>query len=123
MRMHLALVIGAVLFLSPVEGVTDEKRIVDVKELAGTWQGWATRQQGRQPVTMIVAPDGSYRALTKAEASTEGKFYLQDGKLRYRSSRTLGTASLSEVRGNAVLTMTPEELNYWAGRAEYERVK
>ena len=43
MRRHLALILGAVLVLSPLEGVTQEKQIVDVKELAGTWRGWVTR--------------------------------------------------------------------------------
>jgi len=123
MRRHLALILGAVLVLSPLEGVTQEKPIVDVKELAGTWRGWVTREQGHEPVTMIVSADGSYRAMTADTASTEGKFYLQDGKLRYRSSRTIGTASLSEARGPSVLTMVPEKFVYGAGRAEYERVE
>ena len=123
MRRHLALILGAVLVLSPLEGVTQEKQIVDVKELAGAWRGWVTREQGHEPVTMIVSADGSYRAMTVDTASTEGKFYLQDGKLRYRSSRTIGTASLSIARGNSVLTMVPEEFVYGTGRAEYERVE
>jgi len=130
MRRHLALILGAVVVLSPLEAVAQEKQIVDqekqivdVKELAGTWRGWVTREQGREPVTMIVSADGSYRAMTADTASTEGKFYLQDGKLRYRSSRTIGTASLSEARGHSVLTMVPEEFVFGAGRAEYERVE
>jgi len=74
-------------------------------------------------VTMIVSADGSYRAMTADTASTEGKFYLQDGTLRYRSSRTIGTASLSEARGHRVLTRVPEKFVYGTGRAEYERVE
>ena len=120
---HVALILGAALVLSPLEGVTQEQQIVDVKELAGTWRGWVTREQGREPVTMIVSADGSYRAMTAHTASTEGNFYLQDGKLRYRSSRTIGTASLSVARGHSVLTMVPEEFVYGTGRAEYERVE
>jgi hypothetical protein len=124
MRRYLALIPGAVLVLSPLEGVTQEKKIVDVKELAGTWRGWVTRERGHEPVMMMVSADGSYRAMTADTASTEGKFYLQDGKLRYRSSRTIGTASLSVARGNSVLTMVPEEFVYRrTGRAEYERVE
>src|SRR5262249_26849309 len=73
--------------------------------------------------TMIVTADGSYRALTTGGASTEGKFYLQDGQLRYRSSRTTGAASISEVQGTTRLTMMPADPKYHAGRAEYERVK
>jgi len=123
MPMHVALVLGALLLLSPLEGVTQEKQIADVKELAGTWRGLVTREQGQEPVTMIIAADGSYRAMTADAASTEGKFYLQDGKLRYRSSRTIGTASLSLARGNGVLMMVPEDFIYGTGRAEYERVE
>jgi hypothetical protein len=123
MRLHLAVLLGAVLALSPFDGIAQEKQIADVKELAGIWRGRATRGQEQEPVTMIVAADGSYRAMTTAEASTEGKFYLQDGTLRYRSSRTLGTAVVAEDGGNTLLRMTPDELNYRAGRAEYERVK
>jgi hypothetical protein len=72
---------------------------------------------------MIGSADASYRAMTEDTASTEGRFYLQDGKLGYRSSRTIGTASLSEARGHSVLTMVPEEFVYGEGRAEYERVE
>ncbi len=72
---------------------------------------------------MIVTTDGSYRATTTAGSSTEGKFYIQDGKLRYRSSRTIGIASLSEDGDKTVLTMMPEDPKYGAGRAKYERVK
>ena len=61
--------------------------------------------------------------MTTDGASTEGKFYLQDGKLRYRSSRTTGTASLSEDQGKTLLTVMPENLYYRTGRAEYDRVK
>jgi hypothetical protein len=80
---------------------------------------------------MNVSADGSYNAST-ISVTTVGKFYLQAGKLRYRSSRTtplampsaevLGTASVSEDNGKTVLTLMPEDPNY-LGRAEYERVK
>jgi hypothetical protein len=72
---------------------------------------------------MIVTADGSYRASTTRGSTTEGKFYLQDGKLRYRSSRTTGTASLSEDKGKTVLTVMPEDPNFRTGSAEYERLK
>ena len=80
---------------------------------------------------MNVSADGSYRAST-ISGTTVGKFYLQAGQLRYRSSRTtplampsaevFGTASVSEDNGKTVLTLVPEDPNY-LGRAEYERVK
>ena len=72
---------------------------------------------------MVVSEDGSYKAATTRGVQTQGRFYLQDGKLRYRSSRTIGTAGLSEARGRSVLTMVPEKFVYGAGRAEYERVE
>ena len=123
MRRYLALFLVAVFALFPRDGASEEKQIVDVKELAGTWQGWVMREEAQEHARLIVSADGSYRALTANGASTEGQFYLQDGKLRYRSSRTTGTATLSEDQGKIMLTVMPENLNYKTGRAEYERVK
>jgi hypothetical protein len=114
MRIALALLLAA---------VAGEKQIVDVKELEGSWRGWVTGEQGQERATMIVTADGSYRASTTRGSTTEGKFYLQDGKLRYRSSRTTGTASLSEDKGKTVLTVMPEDPNFRTGSAEYERLK
>ena len=123
MKIYLPLLLIAVFVLSPLDGAGGEKQIGDVKELAGSWQGWVTREEGQERATLIVSADGSYRALTPQGASTEGKFYLQEGQLRYRSSRTTGTASLSEDRGKTMLTVMPEDPKYHTGRAEYERVK
>jgi hypothetical protein len=123
MGIYLALLLAAAFALSPLDGVAGEKQIADIKELAGSWQGWVTREQGQELATLIVSTDGSYRALTADGATTEGKFYLQDGKLRYRSSRTTGTASLSEDQGKTMLTVMPENSYYKTGKAEYERVK
>jgi len=124
MRMSSAVFLAAVLALSTLDGVAGEKQLVDVKELAGTWQGWVTRGDGHERATMYVAADGSYRSLTTDGAYTEGKFYLQDGTLRYRSSRTTGTASLSEDQGKTVLRVMPADPMYGAGSsAEYERVE
>jgi len=72
---------------------------------------------------MFVSADGSYRSLTTGGAETEGKFYLQDGTLRYRSSRTTGRASLSEDQGKTVLRVMPAAPLYGAGSAEYERLE
>jgi hypothetical protein len=78
-----------------------------------------------------VASSGTYASICRWR-TTVGKFYLQAGKLRYRSKRmtplampsgeVLGTASVSEDNGKTVLTLMPEDPNY-LGRAEYERVK
>src|SRR5262245_18821770 len=123
MRMHLALLLVVVCALLSLDAVAEERQIADVKELAGSWQGWITREQRREGATMVVIADGSYRAMTTGGSSTEGKFYLEEGKLRYRSSRTTGTVSLSEDQGKTVLTMVPGEPTYGAGSAKYERVK
>jgi hypothetical protein len=123
MRIRGVLLLAVVVALSPLDGGTGEKHIVDVKELAGSWQGWVTREGGQDRATLIVSADGSYRALTAGGAITEGKFYVQDGELRYRSSRTTGAASLSEDQGKTVLTVLPADPKYHTGRAEYERVK
>jgi hypothetical protein len=86
MSMYLALCLAAVFALSPDDGVAEEKRIVDVKELAGSWQGWVTREEGQERATLIVSTDGSYRALTTDGATTEGKL-LQDRQSRIRTGQ------------------------------------
>jgi len=121
MKMRLALLLAAVFVLSPLDGVAGEKQLTDVKVLAGSWRGWVTGEQGQERATMIVSADGSYKASTPRGLTSKGQFYLQDGKLRYRSSRTTGTASLSEDKGKTTLTVLPEDSTY--GRADYERVK
>lgn len=125
MRMHLLLLLAAIFALSPLDGVAGEKQIADVKELAGSWRGWVRTEFGRERATMVVDADGTYNASTTRGTLTQGSFYLRDGKLRYRSTRTTGTASLSEDRGKTVLTMMPVDPDPTAdtGRTEYERVK
>jgi len=123
MRTYVALLLAAVFAVHPLGGVAGEKQIADVKELAGSWQGWVTGELGQERATMIVQANGSYKASTTRGSTAEGRFYLQDGKLRYRSSRTTGAASLSEDKGKTTLTVTPEDPNYQTGKAEYERVK
>src|SRR6266566_4969404 len=112
MRMHRALLLAAVFALSTLDGIAGEKQIVDVKELAGSWRGWVTGEQGDERATMNVSADGSYKASTISGSTTVGAFYLRDGKLRYRSSRTTGTASVSEDKGKTVLKLMPEDPNY-----------
>ena len=102
-----------------------------MKELAGRWRGWVAEVAGDEWATMSVSADGSYKALATS-TTTVGKFYLEAGKLRYRSRRTtplampsaevFGTASVSEDKGKAVLTLMPDDSDY-LGRAEFERVK
>jgi hypothetical protein len=105
MRMHGALLLAAVLTLSPRDGVAEEKQIVDVKELAVSWRGWIAEVAGDEWAALNVSADGSYKA-SAITTTNVGRFYLQAGKLRYRSVRTtpsampsaavVGTASVSE---------------------------
>src|SRR5262249_60647124 len=85
MTMH-ALLLAAVLVLSPLDGLAGEKQIGDVEELAGRWRGWVNEVAGDEWATMSVSPDGSFKASTFS-GTIVGKVYLQDGKLRDRSSR------------------------------------
>jgi hypothetical protein len=84
MKMYLVSFLAAVFALSPLSGVAGEKQVADVKELAGSWRGWVTGDQGQERATMIVSPDGSYKATTTRGSTAEGQFSLRDGKLVYR---------------------------------------
>jgi hypothetical protein len=124
MRTRLARLLIAVLLGFPLTVAAGEKQIVDVKELAGSWRGFVTT--GSQPyATMLIREDGSYQASTREPGGTltVGQFFLQDGKLRYRSSRTSGTAIVSEDKGKTFLTIVPEDPSNETGKAEYERLK
>ncbi len=123
MKTYLALFLAAVFALCPLAAVAGDKQVKDVKELAGSWRGWVTGEQGDERANMTVSPDGSYKASTISGSTSVGQFYLKDGKLLYRSSRTTGTAKLSEDKGKTTLTVTPEDPNYRTGNASYERVK
>ena len=121
MKTYLVLFLAAVLALSPLAAVAGDKQVKDVKELAGSWRGWVTAEQGDERATMTVSADGSYKASTTRGVTSVGQFYLQEGKLLYRSSRTTGAAKLSEDKGTTTLTVTAEDPTY--GTARYERVK
>lgn len=129
MRSHAVIALSAaVIFaLFPLAGQAADKQVADVKELAGTWQGWVTNQLGGQTrVLMTIKADGSYEssATDVGGTLTRGVFYLEGGKLRYRSSRTEGTVTLADERGKTVLTQIPDgTVNVATGRASYERVR
>src|SRR5262244_4198769 len=123
MRMRFLLLLAAVFALSPLDALAGEKQIADVKELAGNWRGWVRTEFGRERATMVVEEDGTYKASTTRGTLTQGTFSLRDGKLRYQSTRTTGTASLSANHGKTVLTMMPVDPTADTGRTEYERVK
>ena len=121
--MRIALLLVGLFAVSPLDGVAGEKQIADVKELAGSWRGWVRAESGQEAATMIVQADGTYKASTTRGTLSEGTFYLRDGRLRYRSTRTTGTASLSENKGKTILMVMPESPTSDTGKAEYERVK
>jgi hypothetical protein len=115
------------LAFAPVPANAGEKHITDVREIAGTWQGWATSQLGAQTrIQMTIKPDGTYESSTIPPGGTltRGTYYLDGGALRYRSSRTQGTATVSQENGKTRLTMTPEgTVQYSTGPATFERLK
>jgi hypothetical protein len=123
----IAVFIALVFAASPLAAVAAEKQITDIKQLAGTWQGWVTSQlSGSERVLMTIKEDGSYQSSTTRDGGTltVGKYYLQGGKVRYKSSRTEGTAVVSEDKGKTTLTLSPEgSFNPVTGPATYERVK
>jgi hypothetical protein len=121
MKMRGVLLLAVVLALSPLDGLAGDKQVANIKELEGSWRGWVTGEQGQERATMTVSSDGRYKAATTTGTTAEGQFYLQDGKLLYRSSRTAGTAKLTEDKGRTTLTLIPADTTY--GTGEYERVK
>ena len=123
MRINLVLFLAVVFAALPFQGLAADKQIKDVKELAGNWQGWVTAEVGDERATMIVQEDGKYKASTTRGTQAEGQFYLQDGKLMYRSSRTTGTATLTEDGGKTTITVLPADPSYRTGSARYERIK
>ena len=123
MRINLAWLLAAAFAAWPCQGLAADKQIRDVKELAGSWTGWVTAEVGQDRATMDVQEDGRYKASTIRGTEAEGQFYLQDGKLLYRSSRTTGTARLTEDGGKTTITVTPDDPTFWTGYAAYERVK
>jgi hypothetical protein len=123
MRIGVVRLLALMCVALPLQGLAAEKQIQDVKELAGNWRGWVTGEQGQERATMTVDANGRYKASTTRGSTTEGEFYLQSGKLRYRSSRTMGTVTVSEDKGKTTLSVVPEDPNYRTGRGDYERVK
>ena len=123
----IAVFIALVFAVSPLAAVAAEKQITDIKQLAGTWQGWVTSQlSGSERVLMTVKEDGSYQSSTTRDGGTltVGKYYLQAGKVRYKSSRSEGTVAVSEDKGKTTLTLSPEgSFNPVTGPATYERAK
>ena len=122
-----AALIALVFAGSPITTLAADKHIKDVKELAGTWQGWVNTQLASdERALMTIKPDGTYQATSTRDGSTltVGQYYLDGGTLKYRSSRTEGSAVVSENNGKTTLTLKPQgSYNPNTGPAVYERVK
>jgi hypothetical protein len=123
MRLNVLLLVAVALVVSAAAAVGGERPIADLKEIAGTWQGWTMLGTTEARVTMVIREDGSYEASTQTGTLTVGRYYLEGGKLRYRSSRSEGAAMVSENRGKTFLTIIPDGPSYETGKTEYERVK
>ena len=126
LSMKAAVLLVAALAVAPLTAVAAEKKIAAIKDIAGTWQGWVNFGGQQARATMHIKEDGSYESSTTVPGGTltVGKYYLESGKLRYRSSRTQGTATVSEERGKTILTVTPEgSFSFDTGSAVFERVK
>jgi hypothetical protein len=122
-----AFLIVVALAASAPDGIAGEQEITDIKELAGTWRGWVTATVPSLS-TMTIKEDGSYRAASTSGSMTVGQYYLEDGKLRYRSTRSVGKAILSEDKGRIYLLVIPDNTDAMGlagstGKTEYERVK
>jgi hypothetical protein len=115
------------LAVSPLAALAAEKQITDIKQLAGQWEGWVNSQlSGSERVLMTIKADGSYQSATTRDGGTltVGTYYLKDGKVRYKSSRSEGTVVISEDKGKTTLTLTPEgSFNPVTGPATYQRMK
>jgi hypothetical protein len=126
-RRLITVIVVLALAASPLASLAAEKQITDIKQLAGTWQGWVNSQlSGSERVLMTVKADGSYQATTTLDGGTltVGQYYLQGGKVRYKSSRSEGTVVISEDKGKTTLTLSPEgSFNPVTGPATYEKVK
>lgn len=123
MRVHLAALMAAVFVALPLIGEAADKPVTNVKELAGSWQGWVNLGTQQTRVLMTIKEDGSYEASTPTGTLTKGNYYLENGKLRYKSSRSSGTAALSEERGKVYLRIVPEGPTYETGPTDYERMR
>jgi hypothetical protein len=123
MKTPLVALVAALVVALPLVAAAEDKPVTNVKQLAGEWQGWVTQGSGSERATMTIKEDGSYTAATRGGTRTVGNFYLENGKLRYKSSRSSGGVKYSEDKGKARLTIVPESTTYETGVTDYERVK
>ena len=98
--------------------------VTDVKELAGTWQGYGRGYfgSGRLPLTWTVAEDGTYSSV--GASVTSGKIELANGKLSFDSGFTAGTLTVEERDGkNLMIVEGTNKRNRQSGMAELFKIK
>jgi hypothetical protein len=123
MRRHLVVLLAVMFALSPLEGVAGEKPILDVNELAGSWHGWTTRDDGQDRTTLFVSADGRPPRLDDTCRDHRGDVLSERRQPGLSLVAHHGEASLSEDQGTTTLTVMPADPKYHPGRAEYERAK
>ncbi len=79
--------------------------VTDVKSLAGGWQGWVDMGRGGyRLLTITVADNGAYEAVTTHGERTTGMIVVSDGQLRWSdTSGASGSMRLSERGGQRLL--------------------
>jgi hypothetical protein len=87
------------------------RRVTNVGDIAGKWQGTGSNPMGTGPITTTINPDGSYAIVTPTQGTFTGKISMVDGKLRGRGDRTgtMGTWILHEGAGKRVLTYKSDD--------------
>ncbi|SRR5712691_7106607 len=107
----------AVLMLGVLASVSfgADKRIDDLKALAGDWRSLGNVN----PASIHINEDGTYQGIAATGAKTAGRISVTDGKASFRSTTSEGTLTFSEEGGKDVLTFVTT-----SGRAaKLERVK
>jgi len=78
--------------------------VTDVKELAGSWEGFLRADYNQQTaVRWTVREDGTFTSV--GQSVSEGKIKLVDGRLMYETTLSKGTLSLEDRRGKQILNV------------------
>src|SRR6266851_7105653 len=107
MRKLVAIVSAMLLVaLTTAPALADSLTVSDVRELAGTWEGYARDDSGTSttPTTWTIREDGTYTSVWTT--NTEGRIQLVGGRLIYESGLTSGTLMLEQRGGRQLLLLT-----------------
>jgi len=107
MRKLVAIVFTMLLVaLTTAAALAESLTVSDVRELAGTWEGYARDDSGTSatPTTWTIREDGTYTSVWTT--NTEGRIQLVGGRLIYASGLTSGTLALEERGGKQLLLLT-----------------